>query len=104
AEDCIRDRNVTGVQTCALPIFVPDEHHRDTARHPNEDESEEELRTGRQAGDEPAEEDDREPEHQGRSDEPVLDETQPEYAPVAEIGRASCRERGEGTESGVALK
>src|SRR5699024_1162607 len=22
AEDCIRDRNVTGVQTCALPIFV----------------------------------------------------------------------------------
>src|SRR5699024_12051119 len=21
AEDCIRDRNVTGVQTCALPIF-----------------------------------------------------------------------------------
>src|SRR5699024_12009675 len=23
AEDGIRDRNVTGVQTCALPIFVP---------------------------------------------------------------------------------
>src|SRR5699024_11479572 len=22
AEDCIRDRNVTGVQTCALPIFL----------------------------------------------------------------------------------
>src|SRR5699024_3928885 len=22
AEDCIRDRNVTGVQTCALPIFI----------------------------------------------------------------------------------
>src|SRR5207249_9304518 len=32
AEDGIRDRNVTGVQTCALPIFLPDpgvadEHH-----------------------------------------------------------------------------
>src|SRR5699024_11940925 len=25
AEDGIRDRNVTGVQTCALPIFDPDE-------------------------------------------------------------------------------
>src|SRR5699024_11235457 len=24
AEDGIRDRNVTGVQTCALPILVPD--------------------------------------------------------------------------------
>src|SRR5699024_12203820 len=23
AEDCIRDRNVTGVQTCALPILIP---------------------------------------------------------------------------------
>src|SRR5699024_11587937 len=22
AEDCIRDRNVTGVQTCALPIYL----------------------------------------------------------------------------------
>src|SRR5437868_10817561 len=25
AEDGIRDRNVTGVQTCALPIFLTDE-------------------------------------------------------------------------------
>src|SRR5207249_9359873 len=25
AEDGIRDRNVTGVQTCALPIFLPGE-------------------------------------------------------------------------------
>src|SRR5207249_5435568 len=24
AEDGIRDRNVTGVQTCALPIFLPE--------------------------------------------------------------------------------
>src|SRR5699024_11937951 len=30
-EDCIRDRNVTGVQTCALPIYQhrgPHRHHR----------------------------------------------------------------------------
>src|SRR5699024_3896000 len=31
-----------------------------------------------------AEEHDREPEHQRRPDEPVLDQTQPEYTPVAE--------------------
>src|SRR5699024_11702672 len=28
AEDGIRDRNVTGVQTCALPIFYSDEKSR----------------------------------------------------------------------------
>src|SRR5699024_11648757 len=27
AEDGIRDRNVTGVQTCALPIFDKDQHN-----------------------------------------------------------------------------
>src|SRR5438067_664483 len=27
AEDGIRDRNVTGVQTCALPIFLPGGEH-----------------------------------------------------------------------------
>src|SRR5699024_7951911 len=36
AEDGIRDRNVTGVQTCALPIFNPDDivtsHGADTLR------------------------------------------------------------------------
>src|SRR5207249_9293815 len=31
AEDGIRDRNVTGVQTCALPISFPPEH-RSAAR------------------------------------------------------------------------
>src|SRR5437868_15453867 len=29
AEDGIRDRNVTGVQTCALPICLADQHERD---------------------------------------------------------------------------
>src|SRR5207248_6994292 len=37
AEDGIRDRTVTGVQTCALPIFGADEHVRDrTAERPGE--------------------------------------------------------------------
>src|SRR5256885_6968442 len=30
AEDGIRDYKVTGVQTCALPIFVPTVSHSDT--------------------------------------------------------------------------
>src|SRR5699024_8774277 len=34
AEDGIRDRNVTGVQTCALPISDP-RAHRARARHPD---------------------------------------------------------------------
>src|SRR5256885_10174602 len=29
AEDCIRDYKVTGVQTCALPIFTEDDRHAD---------------------------------------------------------------------------
>src|SRR5207249_5914803 len=33
AEDGIRDRNVTGVQTCALPIYEPQDDQRDDARH-----------------------------------------------------------------------
>src|SRR5207249_9659327 len=32
AEDGIRDRNVTGVQTCALPISWPDNGNLDKAR------------------------------------------------------------------------
>src|SRR5437763_15779845 len=33
AEDGIRDTSVTGVQTCALPIFLT--HHYETGRHPD---------------------------------------------------------------------
>ena len=54
--------------------FVPDEHHRDTAGHSDEHESEEKLRMRRQTGDGTAEENDRQPEHQGRLDEPILDQ------------------------------
>src|SRR6266513_3810636 len=32
AEDGIRDRNVTGVQTCALPIYAVDDHQTANAR------------------------------------------------------------------------
>src|SRR5699024_11732138 len=32
AEDGIRDRNVTGVQTCALPIYIPGLHFGQRAR------------------------------------------------------------------------
>src|SRR5699024_11783674 len=37
AEDGIRDRNVTGVQTCALPIFVIIVQHLDNPSPHNDD-------------------------------------------------------------------
>src|SRR5699024_12109178 len=33
AEDGIRDRNVTGVQTCALPILIADENLENKKQH-----------------------------------------------------------------------
>src|SRR5699024_11246563 len=33
AEDGIRDRNVTGVQTCALPIFIAQQHREGLLAH-----------------------------------------------------------------------
>src|SRR5437867_5426077 len=80
AEDGIRDRTVTGVQTCALPIFPAAvlrgedlRPHAALLRHP------EELRAVA-------------PEALHAAHEaPLL--PQPGYAVPCEIGRASCRER-----------
>src|SRR5262249_57488480 len=66
AEDGIRDWSVTGVQTCALPISVLDERALAIER-------EEIERLAKDRDDEQA----------------ILDRN------VYEIGRASCRERGE---------
>src|SRR5437867_12831873 len=71
AEDGIRDRTVTGVQTCALPIFPPDDGRREPVdgvdvrffHH-----LEELARVGREAL---------------------------HVAALTQIGRASCRERME---------
>src|SRR5437868_12829396 len=85
AEDGIRDRNVTGVQTCALPIFsqadyatcalVPELNYRA-------------ARLARAAADEFAQ----------RAGEARF------VAGALEIGRASCRERVEIAGGGVSLK
>src|SRR5699024_11683254 len=90
AEDGIRGRNVTGVQTCALPISFPAmlialvriADDQGLARFPLEgvDEAEDHRDEHRGKG-------------QGRY-EPADDGTAEEDGEEQEIGRASCRERG----------
>src|SRR5207249_6886694 len=91
AEDGIRDRNVTGVQTCALPIFLlPDPSAHDSA----------EVVAGV-----PREEFAASVVGPGPPGSPLAKTSaaavRTEYAAVAprhlfdEIGRASCRERAE---------
>src|SRR5699024_11616500 len=101
AEDGIRDRNVTGVQTCALPIFFPltkgvsynsylllDEK---TVLFDSADYS-----IGRQFLENVKAVLD------GRTlDYLVVDHMEPDHC--AKIGRASCRERGEGSEMAWAV-
>src|SRR3989442_3185576 len=82
AEDGIRDADVTGVQTCALPISVsilrsPDRQCSLAARVWDF------LRREAQRG------------RQGYIVYPVIEESKQELkAALVEIGRASCRERG----------
>src|SRR5207249_8558253 len=95
AEDGIRDRNVTGVQTCALPISgalarqlrLPRRSCR--ARAPGTRRCHPPRETSRRTPRAPAR---REPECQTRR---RVDD---------QIGRASCRERVWGSEGGGALK
>src|SRR5207249_7089565 len=94
AEDGIRDRNVTGVQTCALPISLLKRHWNDfpcigSASVPNR---RQDLRTGL---------------IESRAENPEwcrrlcfqrwccgTDVWSDDTARSGEIGRASCRERG----------
>src|SRR5690606_39596096 len=50
AEDGIRDFHVTGVQTCALPIFRPCRAMIDKGEAPDRDGAEHRTGTGRSAG------------------------------------------------------
>src|SRR5207249_7091768 len=100
AEDGIRDRNVTGVQTCALPILRAHGHAAagDAALAQARD-----WLAGRSAAEAASEE------HRlrvalvsyiaGR-----LADAQRQFQLLAEIGRASCRERVEITEVQYKLK
>src|SRR5438067_6478439 len=82
AEDGIRDRNVTGVQTCALPICPDEPDHlgdrRDDQRRHRQDEDR------ALAEDRPVGVDERDRRQPGKPDGEEDRE---------EIGRASCRER-----------
>src|SRR5207249_9342180 len=102
AEDGIRDRNVTGVQTCALPICdIPQQPHRNIKT----------LET-KILGDAPV--GDKRYDAWATGDEALtahallrrctddLDLLQAEQG--AKIGRASCRERGEGAVGGGVLE
>src|SRR5256886_7901445 len=80
AEDGIRDLTVTGVQTCALPIYVLRGLLRRALllrEHPRVEERAEEGRE----------------EHHLREDEPHHRHTEAAVDLQVEIGRASCRER-----------
>ena len=57
--------------------FVPDDHHGDAARQPDHDQA------GHVFGI-TAQEDDRQGEHQDRTDDPVLQQGEPQDLPVAE--------------------
>src|SRR5207249_8851138 len=89
AEDGIRDRNVTGVQTCALPIFRAQERAGEVhVEHPLPLVSIEEVR--RSTTRDPGRGDD-------GVDSPVLGDHLVDHTRnrlLVEIGRASCRERG----------
>src|SRR5438034_9973198 len=83
AEDGIRDHCVTGVQTCALPIFLRGTPNEDQTYSVNPSEGRERLLEGMDLVIK------------------ALTEPQPfawegryyQFRTVAEIGRASCRER-----------
>src|SRR5207249_5685965 len=91
AEDGIRDRNVTGVQTCALPISEQDDGDGDAAQDAVSELDERvvvlrrERVTALTAGPVAAAET-----GVGQPDRGARQHNQPER-----IGRASCRERGE---------
>src|SRR5207249_7171192 len=93
AEDGIRDRNVTGVQTCALPIYgIQTVQHPPFRRH---------QRCGirDRRGEHPEL-------HQKGDDVPdiTVEDRQRREPERREIGRASCRERGERWVGGGAVE
>src|SRR5699024_11490700 len=99
AEDGIRDRNVTGVQTCALPIFLQDPSGSLNPRHTVYDAVAEGLRIHGHAADERDQVATALSRAGLRPPERFLLRYPHELS--GEIGRASCRERGEVGEVGV---
>src|SRR5207249_9120036 len=98
AEDGIRDRNVTGVQTCALPIYLLGAFGdaRETGKPIGGDVRARKRTAPIVEARERASIDDRR-----RLDRILNEKNRPSED---EIGRASCRERGEMSVEGVALR
>src|SRR5207249_6989355 len=88
AEDGIRDRNVTGVQTCALPIWS----HSASGRHSPA--ADREARSPVADGVRVVRGESR-GFYDRRGISPFSGRADDERLPPCEIGRASCRERGE---------
>src|SRR3712207_9048820 len=86
AEDGIRDIGVTGVQTCALPIFGG-HGHEVAVRLPARDDVDVDVAGEARAG-----------------DLPLVDADVEAVGPGGQIGRASCRERVEISVVAVSLK
>ncbi len=76
-EDRVERDETRGVLRIALGEIVPDEHHRDAARQPDQDHARHVLRPV-------AQEDQRESEHEHRPDDPVLHEREQQHPAVAE--------------------
>src|SRR5207253_4587811 len=94
AEDGIRDGHVTGVQTCALPIYLDE--------RPEQPRADADGEGGQGHGGEPREQ------HPGLRAQPAAgrpERGEAQYAPrpETEIGRASCRERCESSAGPSAL-
>src|SRR5699024_11501284 len=84
AEDGIRDRNVTGVQTCALPISSPVQKAAMSAARPSHSSSHSRRASLSTEAD------------RGGGDSRHSTHRDRMVGSSWEIGRASCRERGEG--------
>src|SRR4051794_41221045 len=92
AEDGIRDGRVTGVQTCALPIWSPSTPSAPTRSARRRDRSA--LGARRRGG----------RRRRPRRARARRTATGTQSTPRREIGRASCRERGEMSEGGVSVE
>src|SRR5690606_39502238 len=99
AEDGIRDFHVTGVQTCALPIWGADRSATAAATLVRSRPCAARIAAASPAGSRPR----TNPETPSWTRPPVsLPSVTTAGSPVAKIGRASCRERVEGSLGGGA--
>src|SRR5207244_7922381 len=99
AEDGIRDDLVTGVQTCALPIYLPRELESQFAQEIHQYEEEKKMPYVTSV--------ERLAMERGTAiglREGIASSLEIKFGPAGQIGRASCRERVEGRVLDVSVK